>query len=176
MSYRIGTGKRDITGSAAELGMLGMADADQKTAGILSRLFARTFVIEEQGNHVAIVTADIMSCTLAVKEEIVRRLGDLEELKDDAGNPIFTRILPTIAVFIIKYFTDDRTQIENRVKSHGYRSLIRIGNSAGITDIFCNRTVDIVSWFGAGSDCQLIKDFHITRFTEICLAVSVGVY
>jgi neutral ceramidase len=91
MSYRIGTGKRDITGSAAELGMLGMADADQKTAGILSRLFARTFVIEEQGNHVAIVTADIMSCTLAVKEEVVRRLGDLEELKDGAGNPIFTR-------------------------------------------------------------------------------------
>jgi neutral ceramidase len=71
--------------------MMGMADADQKTAGIHSRLYARTFVIEEQGVHVAIVTADLWSCTLAVKEEVVSRLGDLDDLKDGAGDPIFTR-------------------------------------------------------------------------------------
>ena len=91
MSYRIGTAKRDVTGPAAEVGMIGFADVDQKTAGIHTRLFARTFVIEDQGNHVAIVNADIWSCTLAVKEEVVRRLGELGDLQDSAGNPLFTR-------------------------------------------------------------------------------------
>ena len=59
MSYRIGSSKRDITGPAAELGMMGFSDVDQKTVGIHSRLYARTFVVEEQDNHVVIVSAQL---------------------------------------------------------------------------------------------------------------------
>jgi len=43
--YLIGTGIYDVTGPAAELGMMGMASIEQKTEGIHSRLFARAFIV-----------------------------------------------------------------------------------------------------------------------------------
>ncbi len=43
--YKIGAGIYDVTGPAADLGMMGMASIDQKTEGIQSRLFARTFIV-----------------------------------------------------------------------------------------------------------------------------------
>ncbi len=75
-TYKIGTGIYDITGPAAEVGMMGYSEPDQKTLGILSRLYARAFVIEERGTRVAIVVADTWSCTQAVKMEVVKRLKD----------------------------------------------------------------------------------------------------
>ncbi len=84
--YLIGTGIYDVTGPAAELGMMGMASIDQKTEGIHSRLFARAFIVCDQTSNkrVVIVSADIWSCTLAIKVEVVKRLKSLY------GNDLYT--------------------------------------------------------------------------------------
>ncbi len=78
-NYLIGTGIYDVTGPAAELGMMGMASIDQKTEGVESRLFARSFIAVDQLSHkrVVITCADIWSCTQAVKMEVVKRLGNI---------------------------------------------------------------------------------------------------
>src|SRR4051812_44800645 len=49
-SFQIGSGIYDVTGPAAELGMMGYAMIDQKTAGIHQRLRARAFVIASPCN------------------------------------------------------------------------------------------------------------------------------
>jgi neutral ceramidase len=74
--YLIGSGIYDVTGPAAELGMMGMASIEQKTEGIHSRLFARAFIVCDQNSNkrVVILSADIWSCTQAVKMEVVKRL------------------------------------------------------------------------------------------------------
>lgn len=84
--YLIGSGIYDVTGPAAELGMMGMASIDQKTEGIQSRLFARSFVICDQTSNkrVVILSADIWSCTQAVKIEVVKRLQSI------FGNNLYT--------------------------------------------------------------------------------------
>jgi neutral ceramidase len=87
MTYHIGIGVHDLTGPAAEVGMMGMSDASQKTEGILNRLYARAFVIRERDRLVAIVITDLWSCTIAVKMEVVRRL---QGLVDSQGSPLFT--------------------------------------------------------------------------------------
>ena len=84
--YKIGVGKFDIKGPAAELGMMGMSSLEQKTEGILFRLFSRAFIICENNGErrAAIVNADLWSCTVAIKIEVVKRLreeyGDLYNL------------------------------------------------------------------------------------------------
>ena len=86
--YLIGTGIYDVTGPAAELGMMGMASIEQKTEGIQSRLFARAFIVGDQslGKRVVILSADVWSCTQAVKMEVVKRLkniyGDLYTIEN----------------------------------------------------------------------------------------------
>lgn len=77
--YLIGTGIYDVTGPAAELGMMGMASIEQKTEGIQSRLFARAFIICDQTSNkrVVFLSADIWSCTQAVKMEVVNRLRSI---------------------------------------------------------------------------------------------------
>jgi neutral ceramidase len=84
--YLIGTGIYDVTGPAAELGMMGMASIEQKTEGIHSRLFARAFIVCDQDSkkRVVIVSSDIWSCTQAVKMEVVKRL------KSIYGNDLYT--------------------------------------------------------------------------------------
>ncbi len=84
--YLIGTGIYDVTGPAAELGMMGMASIEQKTEGIHSRLFARAFIVCDQSSNkrVVILSADIWSCTQAVKMEVVKRL------KSIYGNDLYT--------------------------------------------------------------------------------------
>lgn len=84
--YLIGAGIYDVTGPAAELGMMGMASIDQKTEGIHSRLFARGFIVCDQSssNRVVILSADIWSCTQAIKMEVVKRLKTLY------GNEFYT--------------------------------------------------------------------------------------
>ena len=84
--FLIGSGIYDVTGPAAELGMMGMASLSQKTEGINSRLFARAFIVCDQNNkkRVVILSADIWSCTQAVKTEVVKRL------KATYGNDLYT--------------------------------------------------------------------------------------
>jgi neutral ceramidase len=84
--YLVGTGIYDVTGPAAELGMMGMANIAQKTEGIQSRLFARSFIICDQASNkrIVILSADIWSCTQAVKMEVIKRLKNLY------GNDLYT--------------------------------------------------------------------------------------
>lgn len=78
MDLKIGVGKCDITGPCAGVGFLGYWDFKQKGAGILSRLFSRAFVIEDQSNgkSVAIVCADICMCSLSVQQAVIKKLKE----------------------------------------------------------------------------------------------------
>lgn len=74
--FNVGRGIYDITGSAAELGMMGYAMVDQKTAGIHMRLRARAFLIESpcNGKRLVYVSADLGQIFQSVKQGVVKRL------------------------------------------------------------------------------------------------------
>jgi neutral ceramidase len=75
-AFQVGSGVYDITGPAAELGMMGYAMIDQKTAGVHQRLRARAFVIASpcNGKRVAFVSADAGQIFQGVKQQVVERL------------------------------------------------------------------------------------------------------
>jgi neutral ceramidase len=75
-AFNVGAGIYDITGPAAELGMMGYAMVDQKTAGIHQRLRSRAFVIASpcNGKRVAFVSADAGQIFQGVKQQVVERL------------------------------------------------------------------------------------------------------
>lgn len=81
--YRVGVAKVDITDRRPGLGMAGFAYKQQKTSGDVSLpLFARAFVIAENSaapnrKRIAIVVADIWTCTQVVKTAVVERLNRL---------------------------------------------------------------------------------------------------
>ncbi|MCG8634319.1 MAG: neutral/alkaline ceramidase [Desulfobacterales bacterium] len=81
--FRIGAGIYDVTGPAAELGMMGYSMPDQKTAGIHMRLYSRAYVIASPDNssRVVFVSADIQgmmqSVTMGVLEKLADRYGSL---------------------------------------------------------------------------------------------------
>jgi neutral ceramidase len=74
--FNVGRGIYDITGSAAELGMMGYAMVDQKTAGIHMRLRARAFLIESpcNGKRLVYVSADLGQVFQSVKQGVVKKL------------------------------------------------------------------------------------------------------
>jgi neutral ceramidase len=74
--FLVGCGVHDITGPAAERGMMGYASPFQKTGGIHMRLRARAFVLasEATGELLAFVSADLCMISMAVKREVVARL------------------------------------------------------------------------------------------------------
>ncbi len=76
-AFSLGAGVYDVTGPAAELGMMGYAMLDQKTAGIHQRLRARAFVVASgcTGKRVAFVSADLLSISQAVKQGVVEKLA-----------------------------------------------------------------------------------------------------
>jgi len=74
---QIGRGIQDITGPAAEVGMLGYAELSQKTQGIHTRLHARAFILAEDDNpnqRVVMVSADLGMITQSVKQGVVNKL------------------------------------------------------------------------------------------------------
>lgn len=81
--FLLGTGSADITGPAAEVGMMGYGMLEQQTTGIHQRLRSRAFVIASpcNGKRVAFVSADLGMVFQAVKQQVVERLraryGDL---------------------------------------------------------------------------------------------------
>lgn len=74
--FNIGRGIYDITGSAAELGMMGYAVIEQKTAGIHMRLRSRAFVVESpcNGKRLVYVTADLGQVFQSIKQGVMRKL------------------------------------------------------------------------------------------------------
>ncbi|MFD7658985.1 neutral/alkaline ceramidase [Actinosynnema sp. NPDC059797] len=81
--YLIGRGISDVTGPAAENGMMGYSSFDQKTTGIHQRQRSRAYVVVDRatGERVAYVNADLAMIFRAVQEAVLDRLrpryGDL---------------------------------------------------------------------------------------------------
>ncbi|SDI98303.1 neutral ceramidase [Actinokineospora alba] len=82
-TYLVGRGISDVTGPAAENGMMGYSKFDQKTTGIHQRQRSRAFVTVDQatGKRVAYVNADLGMIFRAVQEGVLGKLksryGDL---------------------------------------------------------------------------------------------------
>ncbi|KAI1292183.1 Neutral ceramidase [Halotydeus destructor] len=69
--YQIGVGMADITGPAAEVGMMGYGKSGQETAGIHMRLFSRAFIVADpNGNRICFVNVDLAMVSQAVKTEV----------------------------------------------------------------------------------------------------------
>ncbi|PTL80075.1 neutral/alkaline non-lysosomal ceramidase N-terminal domain-containing protein [Vitiosangium sp. GDMCC 1.1324] len=75
-SFLVGSGIYDITGPAAEVGMMGYVRVDQQTEGIHQRLRSRAFVIASpcNGKRVVFVSADLGMVFQGVKQQVVERL------------------------------------------------------------------------------------------------------
>ena len=85
--WQIGVGKADITGPAAEQGMMGYGLIAQVTGGIDTRLHARCFWLQdnESGKSLAIVVADLAMISDLIKGEVLKRLSlyDVKGLGDE---------------------------------------------------------------------------------------------
>ncbi|GMF51451.1 unnamed protein product [Phytophthora fragariaefolia] len=77
MAYNIGIGKSDITGPAAEIVMMGFADSNETSAGILNRQYARAFLIEDSdtNSRIMFVHCDLMSVMQLVQKEVLSELA-----------------------------------------------------------------------------------------------------
>ncbi|MDX1901772.1 MAG: neutral/alkaline ceramidase [Gammaproteobacteria bacterium] len=75
-TFNIGTGIYDITGPAAEEGMMGYAMLNQRTSGILQRLWARAFIIESPCNHkrIVFVNVDLGMVFQGIKQAVIKKL------------------------------------------------------------------------------------------------------
>ena len=75
--YSVGVGMSDITGEAAEVGMMGYASLTQKTAGIHQRLRARAFVVQDVGTQksAVIVITDTGLVTQAIHQAVLKKLA-----------------------------------------------------------------------------------------------------
>ncbi|EGZ12426.1 hypothetical protein PHYSODRAFT_317514 [Phytophthora sojae] len=73
----IGIGKSDITGPAAEVLMMGFSDLKESTAGILNRLYARAYFIEDPvtSSRVMFVHCDLHSVMQLVHQELLAQLA-----------------------------------------------------------------------------------------------------
>ncbi|KAL9256388.1 Neutral ceramidase 1-like protein [Drosera capensis] len=94
-SYLIGLGSYDITGPAADVNMMGYANAEQIASGVHFRLRARAFIVAEpQGKRVAFVNIDACMAsqivTLKVLERLKARYGDLYTEENVAISGIHT--------------------------------------------------------------------------------------
>lgn len=78
VGLRVGRGISDITGEAAECGMLGYGKTEQRTAGIHLRLRSRAFVFAGSGPDAArvlLVVAELPLPMQNVTDEVLRRLA-----------------------------------------------------------------------------------------------------
>lgn len=80
--YEIGCGVYDVTGPAAEVGMMGFADVAQTTQGIYMRLWSRAFIIGDGERRIVYVCADLCMIYQAVKQAVSARVAKDNELKD----------------------------------------------------------------------------------------------
>ncbi len=76
-NYLIGMAKYDITGSAAEIGMMGYAQLEQKSAGIHNRQFARAYIIvdPETDERVVFVNVDAGALFQSVHQGVIKKLN-----------------------------------------------------------------------------------------------------
>lgn len=77
-NYLIGIGKHDITGSAAEIGMMGYAVPDQLSSGIHNRQFARAYIVVDPNTDTRIVFVNVDAGALfqAVNQGVIKKLEE----------------------------------------------------------------------------------------------------
>ena len=78
--YLIGTGIYDITGPAAEIGMMGFADGEQKTTGIHTRLRSRAYIVGDASKRVVFVNADLGMMFQMIKLKVSEKIAQNAEL------------------------------------------------------------------------------------------------
>ncbi len=76
--WMVGAGMYDITGPAADRGMVGYGSTDQTTKGIHTRLWSRAFTIGKPGtsNYLMFVSADIQSITQGVHQGVLGKIAN----------------------------------------------------------------------------------------------------
>lgn len=76
-NYLIGQGIHDVTGPSAEVGMMGYAELDQKTAGIHTRQWARAYIISEPTGDepLVFVSVDAGALFQSVSQGVLRKLS-----------------------------------------------------------------------------------------------------
>jgi len=76
--WMVGAGMYDITGPAADRGMVGYGNTDQTTKGIHTRLWSRAFTMGKTGteNYVIFVSADIQSITQGVHQGVMKKIAN----------------------------------------------------------------------------------------------------
>ncbi|KAG2203906.1 hypothetical protein INT47_007489 [Mucor saturninus] len=76
--FRIGTGKSDITGPVTQVMMMGYAELGQTGQGILQRLWARAFIIEDPKTkaRIVFVNTDTQSMGDIIKKRVVEKLQE----------------------------------------------------------------------------------------------------
>ena len=91
-SLCVGRGIADITGEAAECGMLGYGKATQQTEGIHTRQHARAFVVADglDGPRVLLIINDLPLLLESVHQEVIRRLGATYGDRYTAANTMIT--------------------------------------------------------------------------------------
>lgn len=73
--YLVGMGSYDITGPAADVNMMGYANAEQIASGIHFRLKARAFIVAEPNSkHVVFVNLDACMASHLVTIKVLERL------------------------------------------------------------------------------------------------------
>ncbi|KAF9596229.1 hypothetical protein IFM89_008388 [Coptis chinensis] len=99
-NYLIGVGSYDITGPAADVNMMGYANAEQIVSGVHFRLRARSFIVAEppKGNRLVFVNLDACMgsqlVTLKVIERLKARYGNLYTENNVAVSGIHTHAGP----------------------------------------------------------------------------------
>jgi len=75
--YLIGRGKHDVTGPAAEVGMMGYADPEQIASGVHDRQWARAFVIAERDGtgRIALVIVDTGELFQSISQGVAKKLS-----------------------------------------------------------------------------------------------------
>lgn len=81
-TYLVGCGIYDVTGPAAEVGMMGFAEVAQTTQGIYMRLWSRAFIFGDESSRVVYVSADLCMIYQAVKMAVIEKVGKDPELRD----------------------------------------------------------------------------------------------
>lgn len=76
--YNVGVGRADVTGPAAEIGMMGYAKQGQNTKGIHTRQYSRAFIIEDEDkSRVVFVSIDCAMMGQLVKMFVLEELETL---------------------------------------------------------------------------------------------------
>lgn len=73
--YEVGCGVYDVTGPAAEVGMMGFAEVAQTTQGIYMRLWSRAFIIGDGERRIVYVCADLCMIYQAVKQAVAEKVA-----------------------------------------------------------------------------------------------------